>query len=381
MFGHTATASERQAMRASVSFHVSLLCAVLVVAVSLSAQSQNPPENVPPGTRATPPAQAAPPQQQQPAPIIVRTENVIVPVTVKDSRGQLVGDLQKEDFRIFVDGVEQKILAFKSEPVPLSAVVLIDDDLEQKQAADVQRSLISIAAGFGPSDEVALVTYEAFPKTLLDFTFNNDQLFTQLKRLDLSSHAAATVSDPTTAPPTINGQPLPTGTGLPVHGSGRYKKISSLNDALYTANDMLKTRSRDRRKIVFLVSDMTNSSNTHTLEETLHALQVNDVSVYSISVVHQLPVGRSVAQRGAQQVDRYATDTGGDTFYGSKQDDLERLYSDVTEQARNEYTLTFSPEDVDRTKDFHSIEVRVRRSGLDIVTRQGYFQSAFAVGH
>jgi VWFA-related protein len=328
----------------------------------------------------TAPQRSAPPQQVPP-PIIARAINVIVPVTVKDNSGQLVGDLQKEDFRLFVDNVEQKILLFKSDAVPLSAVVLVDDDLEQKQAADVQGSLISIAAGFGPSDEVALVTYEAFPHTVLDFTFNNDQLFTQLKRIDLQSHAASTITTPTNTAPTVNGQPLPTGAGLPLHGSGRYRKISSLNDALFTANDMLKTRDRNRRKMVFLVSDMVNTSNSHTLDETLHALQINDVSVYSISVVHQLPIGKSVAQRGAQQVERYATETGGDTFYGSKPEDLERLYSNVTEQARNQYTLTFSPEDIDRTRDFHSIEVRVRRGGLNIVTRQGYFQSAYAAGH
>jgi VWFA-related protein len=361
---------------------VSLLLGVLAVAVPLSLYAQS--ENIPPGTPAAAPnATASPdaPAGQRTSPIIVRTENVIVPVTVKDNRGLLVGDLEKEDFRVFVDGVEQKILGFSSEAVPLSAVVLIDNDLEQKQAADVQRSLAAIAAGFGPADEAALVTYEAFPKTVLDFSFSNDQLFTQLKRLDLDSHPAGIISDPTTAPPTVNGQPLPTGTGLPQHGSMRYRKISALNDALFAANDMLKTRDRKRRKIIFLVSDMSNSSNAHTFEETLHELEINDVSVYSISVVHELPVGRSVAQRGAQQVDRYATDTGGDTFYAAKQQDLERLYSNVTEQARNEYTLTFSPQDVDRGRDYHSIEVRVRRPDLTIVTRQGYFQSAINVGH
>ena len=54
---------------------------------------------------------AAPGQQQQPPPpaIVSRTPIVIVPVTVKDSHGQLVGDLTRDDFRILEDGVEQKI--------------------------------------------------------------------------------------------------------------------------------------------------------------------------------------------------------------------------------------------------------------------------------
>jgi VWFA-related protein len=361
-------------MKTAIKNNALLLVAVLALAVSPIAQSQNPPTTPP----AAPPA--AQPPRQQPGAIISRTENVIVPVTVKDSRDQLVGDLEKEDFRVFDDSVEQQILAFSSEAVPLSAVVLVDNDLEQKEAGQVQSSLAAIAAGFGPDDEAAVVTYEAFPKTVFDFSTDNDELFTQLKRIELQSHAGGVISDPTSAGPTVNGQPLPTGTGIPLHGSKRYVKISALNDALYAANDMLKTRPRDRRKIVFLVSDMTNASNSHTFDETLRALQINDVSVYSISVSRALPVGKTVLQRGAQQVERYATYTGGDNFYASKPDDLERLYSDVTEQARNEYRLTFSPQDIDHSRDYHELEVRVRRPGLTIVSRQGYYQSAVAAG-
>ena len=52
---------------------------------------------------------------------------------------------------------------FTSDPFPLSAVILIDDDLPQKQADQVQKSLATISAGFGPNDEAALVTYSEYP--------------------------------------------------------------------------------------------------------------------------------------------------------------------------------------------------------------------------
>ena len=67
-------------------------------------------------------------------------------------------------------------------------MVLIDDDLSQKQADQVQKSLIAISAGFGPSDEVAIVTYDQFPHTVSEFSFNNDVIFTQLKRWSFGSH-------------------------------------------------------------------------------------------------------------------------------------------------------------------------------------------------
>lgn len=355
---------------------LSLLATMLLLAVFARAQSQ-----APNSANGRPP-QGAPPAQQNPPPIIVRTPTVIVPVTVKDSKGQLVGDLQRDEFRVFADGIEQPISGFSAEAVPLSAVVLIDNDLAERNASQVQRSLTTIAAGFGPADEVALVTYDQFPKTVADFSFNNDQLFTKLKRLELSSHNPQVIADPTTAGPIVSGKPQAPGSTVQVHGSQRYKNTNALNDALFASGEMLKSRGRDRRKIIFLISDGSNSrQNEHSFDETIRSLLSGDIAVYSISVTRSIPVGRAILQRGASEVDKYATDTGGDTFFASKQRDLERLYSSVTEQARNQYTLTFSPQDIPKNQDYHPIEVRVRRPDLNITARHGYYASAISAGH
>lgn len=354
-----------------------LLGMVLLLGILAGGRSQ--------AQQPAPPAGAgeksASPQNQKPPRIIVRTESVIVPVTVKDASGRLVGDLQQAEFRVLCDGVEQRISSFSSDPVPLSAVVLVDNDLPDRVVGQVQKSLVAIAAGFGPADEVALVTYAQFPNTVADFSPNNDRLFTQLKRLELGSRATQTIIDPTTIGPSINGKPVPTATGIPPHGSKRSVSTDALHDAIFAAAEMLKERGRDRRKIVFLISDGTNSSNNvHSFEETLRALLAADVSVYSISITRSVPIGRSLLQHGASQLDKYATNTGGDTFFGAKQRDLERLYSDLTEQARNQYTLTFSPKDIHTDQDYHTIEVRVRRPGLHITARDGYYQSAVGAG-
>jgi VWFA-related protein len=141
---------------------------------------------------------------------------------------------------------------------------------------------------------------------------------------------------------------------------------------------MFKKNQANRRKIIFLISDGSNSrQNKHTFNETVRTLLNNDISVYSISVSHTvpIPVGKSVVEHGLAELQKYATQTGGDTFYGAKQEELERLYTDVTEEARNQYTLTFQPIGVDASRDFHPIEVRVRRPGLSILTREGYYDS------
>jgi VWFA-related protein len=248
--------------------------------------------------------------------------------------------------------------------------VLIDDDLSIKSADQVQKSLTAISGGFGPNDEVAIVTYDQFPNTVSEFSFNNDLLFTQLKRLDLHSHyPGSPVGGPLTSGATSNGHSLETGAPTTL-GVQQQKQDKDMDDAVYAAGQMLQSRGRDRRKIIFLISDGNNSrSNEHTLDQTLQLLLKSDVSVYSISVGHAL------GQKESTRLERYATSTGGDTFYAGKDRGLENLYASVTEQARNQYTITFQPQDTDRGKDYHSIEVRVRRPDLDVTARQGYYQS------
>jgi VWFA-related protein len=354
-------------------------------------QSSQPPSLKPPATEASP-APNPVPQNQQPGqraqnptaatqhgtsdqtktPIRIRTDAVVVPVTVKNRDGQLVGDLRRDEFRLLQDGIEQKIIQFSSDPYPLSAVVVIDNNLSSKQSAQVQKSLIAIAAGFGPADEVAVVTYDQFPKTVADFSFNNDQLFTTLKRLELRSHfpGAGFQGGPLTAGPTANGHSLETGAPTPL-GAKLAPETKDLDDAVYSAGEMLKARGRDRRKTVFLISDGNNSRhNEHTFNQTIQLLLTGDVSVYSISVGHAL------LQHETARLEKYASDTGGDSYFAGNAADLERLYSKATEQARNQYILAFTPEEADRTKDYHTIEVRVRRPDLDVSAREGYYSSA-----
>jgi VWFA-related protein len=343
-------------------------------------QTAPPAPNLNPPPTQTPQAQTGQSQPQKPAqpqkgkppqkPIGITTNAVIVPVTVKNRDGVLVGDLSRDEFRVYCDNVEQHIILFASDPFPLSAVVLIDNNLSIKSADQVQKSLVAISGGFGPTDEVALVTYDQFPNTVADFSFNNDELFNKLKRLDLQSHyPGAPVGGPLTAGPTVNGRSAENGLPTPL-GVRQETETKDLDDAVFAAGEMLKARGRDRRKIIFLISDGNNShSNSHTLDQTLQLLLNSDVSVYSISVGHAL------LQHQSTRLEKYAQTTGGDTFYAGKDRGLENLYAKVTEQARNQYTLTFSPTDVTKGADFHSIEVRVRRPDLDVTARSGYYQS------
>ncbi len=368
------------------------LCSLL----SIAAVAQNKPTLVQPPQQQVP----APAQQPPPRPIRNVTRLVVVPVIVKDPQGQLVGGLTRDDFRVLEDNVDRPIVTFSADPVPMSAVVILDNDLSDKEAKQVQNSLETISAAFGPGDEVALETYDQFPKTVSNFTADNDALYSALKGLELGSHSTFVYPDPETAGP-INPSPNDPTSAVRVKGPPKYQSTSFLDDAIYAAGQMLSDRERQRcaneekqaeklgqvnqntcravRKIIFLVSDGVDARDEkHPYDETLTTLLQHDISVFSISVTHSVPIGKSLLQHGQSQLINYATNTGGDTFYAAKQKDLDRMYANLTEEARNEYTLTFQPAPKDTAKDYHSIEVRVENHGTDltILTRDGYYLSS-----
>jgi VWFA-related protein len=368
-----------------------ILALFLPLSMVLVAQNQQ----VPAAQQPTPPVQAPAPAQQTPQrPIRIVTPLVIVPVVVKDSSGQLVSGLTRDDFRILSDNVQRKIVGFSSEALPLSAVVVVDNDLSDKQQKQVQASLETISAAFGPGDEVALVTYDQFPQTVSNFTIDNDTLFTSLKRVTLGSHSTFVYPDPETAGPINPSLNDPT-SAVRVKGPPKYQNTSFLDDAVYAAGQMLTDRERDRcaaeakkdsddrcrtvRKMIFLVTDGSDAHNErHPYDETLATLLEHDIAVFSISVTHSVPIGKSLVQHGQSELVNYATKTGGDTFYAAKQDDLDRMYANLTEEARNTYTLTFDPGNNNTGKDYHPIEVRVENHGtnLDIRTRDGFYYSS-----
>lgn len=230
--------------------------------------------------------------------------------------------------------------------------------------------MASIAAGFSPSDEVSIFQFDEVPRQVSDFITDNDALFSALKRLDLSETFPGRASGPMTAGPRINAAPAPGAPGVtraPLPGRN-YKHI---DDAVYAAAEILQGRARERRKIIFLVSDGLNSrNNTYSFDDTLRLLLSADISLYAIGV------GEAVLSRGAGVLSKYARATGGDSFHAATLSDLEALYAQVTDEVRNQYTLGYVPTSTDRKHDYHSLEVRVRRPNLTLLARDGYYLSA-----
>jgi VWFA-related protein len=358
---------------------VPLAVIALSFAGLLAVRAQEPPqaptpkpgETAPPSSTQT----STPSAQSETRARIISTVNLVVlPVTVKDSIGNLVPDLTKEEFRIFDDNVEQKLSLFTVEAFPLSAVLLIDNDLKGKDSEMVETSLKSIVGGLSLADEAFVCRFDTNFHPGKGFTKDQDKLVTELRRVRLDSETDVAPPDPGgpfNAGATINGQNISGGPATPPSTKiikGQTNK--ALDDAMYEAAALLSDRGRGRRKIIFLISDGQNArNNKYNYETVLKELLRYNISVYSLAV------GKGYLDRKFTRLQSYAHDTGGDVYYAAKRDTLEELYSRVSEQARNQYTLAYSPQGNDKTKDYHAVEVRVKRPDLKIITREGYYSA------
>lgn len=342
--------------------------ALLAVTIAAPAQQQ-------PGQQPSPPS-----QEDALARIRVTANLVVVPVTVKDASGRVVLDLRKDEFRVLEDNVEQHVDVFTNEPFPLSVVVLIDNDLETRVAEQVEPTLQALAAGFGPGDEVYVARFDQNFKEGKGFTNDQDQLLTQLKRTHVqSSPPPAPAGGPLGSGPTINGSPAPGASSLPPSGMIlKGQPTKSVDDAVFAAAAILRDRPRERRKIILLISDGVNShSNKVSFKDCVRVLLTQGISVYGVGV------GGAYLNRGVPLISRvtnttlskYARATAGDVFYGAKRSEIEEQYAKAFEEARTQYTLAYVPRGTERSVDYHSIEVRVKRPGLAVQARDGYYTS------
>jgi Ca-activated chloride channel family protein len=317
--------------------------------------------------RTQPLSQPAAQQSEARTKISVNSDLVVLPVTAKDRYGNLVPDLQKDEFRIFDENVEQAIEVFTAEAFPLSLVVLIDDDLKSKATAQMAPTLRAITAGISSSDEALICRFDLsfFPGE--GFTGDLDKLWADLK--DAQDHSGPSTAGPVPFVTSPSSHPL--GVGEPPQAAGTNlgsRPTKALDDAVHSAAEYLHDRGASRRKVILLISDGLNGPqfNRHTYAETLAALLHDNISVYSLAV------GDSSKRKFSRLVN-YANDSGGDIYYAAQSAAMERLYSRITEEARHEYTLAYIPHGNNRDANYHKVEVRTTREGVTIKTRRGYY--------
>jgi Ca-activated chloride channel homolog len=317
--------------------------------------------------------------------ITVNSNLVILPVVVKDRTGELIPDLTRADFRVFEDNVEQNIDVFTAEAFPLSMVVLIDNDLKDKDAEKVQASLEAIVGGMSAEDEAFVCRFDQFFHEGKGFTNDPDQLSIELKRTKLDEEPSVGTPGGPFSGPTINNHSTIDQSSIDKSTQIiKGQPTKALDDAVYNAAALLHDRPRSRRRVIVLISDGINGGkkfNTFTYDQVIKTLLHENISVYSVAVPSAyLERKLSPIDRTVSALIRYANDSGGEIFRATKEQGLETFYSRLTEEARHEYTLAYVPHGTDRSADYHSIEVRVKREKVNVRTREGYFSGEIPTG-
>lgn len=305
------------------------------------------------------PGQSATSQSEAQAKIRVNSDLVILPVTVKDRNGNLVPDLRSKEIRVFDDGVEQSIEVFTAEGLPLSLLILVDDDLKSEDAAQMAPTLRTILAGLSLEDEAMACRFDLLFYPGDNFTGDRDEIGSSLQ--NVQEHSAPSTAGPV---PFVND---PNPEVAPVNLGSRPTK--ALDDAIYSSAALLHDRDVARRKVILLISDGISGEhfNHHTYEQTLETLVRDNVSVYSEAV------GAKSSRRRFSRLAKYANESGGDIYYAAKTNTMEKLYSRITEQARHEYALAYVPSGNNRNSNYHVVEVKTTREGLLVKTRQSYY--------
>jgi VWFA-related protein len=307
--------------------------------------------------------------------IRAKVDLVEVPVTVKGSGDKLIAGLSKNDFIILEDGRQQTIANFTVDPVPLSAAIVVDTGLSSGSLSKIQKTFPALTGAFSEFDEIAIYRYDKFVTKVLDFSQNTELIETAMTRLrDVQPDANLQWNPPrspfTSLGPAINGAPVvpPGQVGVIVTSPPKASKV--LHDAIFLAASDLAQRERDRRKIVLIISDGESSGSEHSFDDTAQSLLAKGVQVYAVGLDRPFPYNK------LSMLADYAKATGGDVYFADSIQNIERSYSVVTEEARNQYVIGYlsSNEPVGPGPIFRNIEVEIQGRDLKTLHRKGYYQ-------
>jgi VWFA-related protein len=97
--------------------------------------------------------------------------NMVVEATVRNDKGKIADDLQRENFRVFEDGVEQKIIYFSRDELPLAVALVVDGSRSiSPMLGELHRAAYDTLSQLKPEDHVALYAFARHPERLVDLT-------------------------------------------------------------------------------------------------------------------------------------------------------------------------------------------------------------------
>ena len=352
------------------------------------------PANQAPAGQAADSVQTAPPEEGTAAltRFVVDVNFVEIPVTVKDSKGNGVAGLTYRNFQVFENNTRVPLNVFSVDPAPLSIAFVVDQSVPSNVMEKVNRSLGAIQGALTPYDEAAVFTYSNGAKEWTGFTGAQSNRLPAVLAL-----AQATGADDLVP---INGGPL---AGCPIRENGSCvdpniqpgrsagndtfmsipKEIHTLNDAILQAAKELSTRPKERRRLIYVVSDGKEYGSKATEKEVARYLQTNKIAVYATLVGDSARWGEGWVDRVHLPLTmydnilyKYTAATGGDLDSEGGTNGMEKSYAKIAAEARNQYTLGYLSHESIYDGKYRNIEVRVDRPNLELINKRGYYPSA-----
>lgn len=277
-------------------------------------------------------------------PLKTSTDLVLVNATVTDPYGRLVTGLEQDNFRVYEDGVEQEVLTFSSEDVPISVGVIFDmsgsmaDKIEKSRLAAVQFFRTS-----NPQDEFFLVNFNDRAHLITPFTTSVDELQNRLM------FTAA-------------------------HG------MTALFDGIYLGLSQMR-RAHNTRKALLIISDGGDNHSRYTETDIRRFVQEADVEIYAIGLYEPDGGPTPEEREGPALLESLTRMTGGRTFAVHNLDELPDIATKISMELRNQYVIGYKPSDHAHNGKWRKIKVKLRPPKglppLSVYARTGYF----APGH
>ena len=315
---------------------------------------------------------------------------------VRNKSGAIVKDLTKDDFLLDEDGRAQAIGYFAQESdLPLTIGLLVDTSGSQRRLIEEERSASYrfFEQVLRPEKDLAFVIHFDFETELLqDITASRRLLEQALENLEApAQQRQQTQRQPTQQQPMPF--PFPGGGGRrrggmgrsgPPMGGGVRGGGTVLYDAVLLASDELM-RKQSGRKALVLLTDGVDTGSKVSLTAAVASAQRADTMVYSILFEDPEAYGGGGLGRlgrvsknmpnGKKVLEQISRETGGRLFEVSKKQTLAKVYDEIDEDLRHQYSLGYSPDRSEASGGYHRIHLTTKQKGLTVQTREGYYGS------
>jgi Ca-activated chloride channel family protein len=347
-----AVSAKKLLLRAFLPFALCLLPFAFTAAQS-GRQTPPPPKQQEPVKRpGSAPSQESRPRrvadedQQDDKPVRLSADLVTVITSVTDAAGNQINDLSQADFEIYEDNIQQDIAGvYREGQTPLRLIFLFDTsssirhrfDFEQRAAAQFFRQVMR------PGDQAAIMSVSSDPRLELQFTPDVDKLVSTLASL-------------------------------------KAEGATALYNALIEAARYI--RPSEGRHVMVVLSDGTDTSSASTLAQALTEVQRSDAMIYGVHSTGIAPSANVQDLAGEFALKAMCEDTGGRAFFPpiyeeqkKESRDLDEIYRRVAAEVRAQFVLTYYSKNGGRANAFKSIRVAVKRPGLQVRARRGYYTS------